>query len=195
MKKIMTISFLILTSYLYAQDTIRTISGDEIIAKVLEVNNKEIKYKKTSNINGPTYLLKKNEIISITYTNGETEVLLNSKTEEKTSIELFKKLTKRNNKIYIDSENANAIIHATNTIGIWGYWIITKNKEDADFILKFNIRFAGLGDAFGSAQFINPKNDRILKTTKEVNTITSWDFNTKRGVINKIVKKEIRPMF
>ena len=40
-----------------------------------------------------------------------------------------------------------------------GYWIITKNKEEADFILKFNIRFAGLGDAFGSAQFIYPKND------------------------------------
>jgi len=104
-------------------------------------------------------------------------------------------LTKKNNKVYIDSENKNAIIHASNAIGIWGYWIITKKKEEADFILKFNIRFSGIGDAFGNAQFINPKNDMVLETTEEVNTIMGWDFNTKRGVINKIVKKRIIPMF
>ena len=127
-------------------------------------------------------------------------MFVNSKIEGKQineleDTELFEKLTKKNNKVYIDSENANAIIHATNAIGIWGYWIITKYKEEADFILKFNIRFAGLGDAFGSAQFIHPLNNRILNTTKEVNTIMGWDLNTKRGVINKIVKKEIKPLF
>lgn len=200
MRKIMTISFLALTTYLYSQDTIRITSRKEIIAKVIEVNKDDIKYKKHSNINGPTYSLSKNEIISITYMNEETEKFVNSKTEgnpisELDDIELFKKLTEKNNKVYIDSENANAIIHATNVIGIWGYWIITKNIEEADFILKFNIRFTVIGEAFGSVQFINPKNDRILKTTKEVNTVMSWDFNTKRGVINKIVKKEIKPMF
>ncbi len=35
----------------------------------------------------------------------------------------------------------------------------------------------------------------ILKSNKEVNTITSWDMNTKRGVINKIVAKEIKPLY
>ena len=200
MNKLITISLLMFTTYLYSQDTIRTTAGKELIAKVTEVNSEEIKFKKYSNINGPLYRLSINEIISITYMNGETEMLVNSKIEKNLEnilddTELFEKLTVKNNKVYIYSENTNAIIHATNTIGIWGYWIITKNKEEADFILRFNIRFAGIGDAFGSAQFINPKNDKILKTTKEVNTIWSWDFNTKRGVVNKIVKKEIKPLF
>jgi len=200
MKKILALAFSIMITFLYGQDTIRTISGEEIIAKVMEINKEEIKYKKNSNINGPTYLLSKTKIISITYLNGETEIFDNSKIEENPNREiedtqLFEELTKKNNTVYIDSENANAIIHATNTIGIWGYWVIIKNKEEADFILKFNIRFAGLGDAFGSAQFIYPENNKILKTTKEVNTIMGWDFNTKRGVINKIIKKEIKPMF
>ncbi len=200
MKKTLTILFLIMTTFLYGQDTIRTISGEEIIVKVMELNKEEIKYKRYSNLNGPTYLLNKTEVISITYLNGETEIFSNSKIEENPDIEigeaeLFEKLTKKNNKVFIDSGNENAIIHATNAIEIWGYWIITKNKEEADFILKFNIRFAGLGDAFGSAQFIYPQDNRILRTTKEVNTVMSWDFNTKRGVINKIVKKEIKPIF
>ncbi|MCK5856913.1 MAG: hypothetical protein KAG64_05450 [Bacteroidales bacterium] len=200
MKEIMTILFLIMTTYVYSQDTIRHISGKVVIAKVIEINKEDVKYKKYSNINGPTYLLNKKEIISITYHNGETEVFISSKKEENSAHELedtviFKNLTKRNNKVYIESENANAIIHATNAIGIWGYWIITKNKEEADFILKFYIRFTVIGDAFGSAQFIDPMNDKIIKTTKEVNTLMSWDFNTKRGVINKIIKKEIKPLF
>ena len=75
-----------MTTYLYSQDTIRTISTEEIIAKVIEVNKDDIKYKKHSNINGPTYNLSKNEIISITYQNGETEMFVNSKMEEKPGI-------------------------------------------------------------------------------------------------------------
>lgn len=200
MKKVLAIAFLLLTSYAYSQDTIRTNSSQEIIAKILEINNDEIKYKKFSNINGPIYLLSKNEINSITYLNGEMEMFDNPKIKENRisefeDVKLFKKITKNNNTVYIDSDDANAIIHATNAIGIWGYWIITKNIEDADFIIKFNIRFAGLGDAFGSAEFIYPKNNMIIKETKEVNTIMDWDLNTKRGVINKIVRKEIKPLF
>ncbi len=201
MRKIMTISFLALTTYLYSQDTIRITSRKEIIAKVIEVNKDDIKYKKHSNINGPTYSLSKNEIISITYLNGETEMFVNSKTEgnpisELDDIELFKKLTKKNNTVYIDSEDKGAITHATNIIAVWGYWIITKNKKEADFILIFHVRYGGIGNTFGTAQFINPKNNKILKSTKEVkNTIMSEGFNNKRGVINKIVKKEIKPIF
>lgn len=119
----MTLTFLIMNTYLYSQDTIRTISGKAIISKIIEVNKEEIKYKNYSNINGATYLLSKNEIISITYLNGETEIFINSKIEENPineleDIELFDKLTTKNNTVYIESETTNAVIHATNAIGI-----------------------------------------------------------------------------
>jgi hypothetical protein len=201
MKKILTITLLIMTTFLYGQDTIRTTSTKEIIAKVVEVNKDDIRYKKYSNINGPTYSLSKNEIISITYLNGETEIFVNSKKEGNSVSELddfdqFKKLTKKNNTVYIDSEDRGAITHATNVIAVWGYWIITKNKKEADFILKFHIRYGGMGNTFGTAQFIDPQTNKTLKITKEIkNTIFSEGFNNKRGVINNIVKKEIKPMF
>ena len=50
----------------------------------------------------------------------------------------------------------------------------------------------GMGDKKGKAQFIDPANDSILFETKSVNTVFSWDMNTKRGVIDRIVNKTIK---
>ena len=113
----------------------------------------------------------------------------------KSEIDIFAQLTKANNKVFIESADKNAVIHATKAIGKWKYWVITENKEEADFILKFTYQFVGLGDVFGYAEFISPKNGDVLKTTKEVNSIMSMDFNSKRAVLNKIIKKEIKPLF
>ena len=61
-------------SSIYAQDIITTRVGDEIQAKIIEVGANEIKYKKWTNQEGPTYTLNKTEIFMINYQNGEKEV-------------------------------------------------------------------------------------------------------------------------
>ena len=61
-------------SSIYAQDKITTRVGDEIPAKIIEVGANEIKYKKWTNQEGPTYTLNKTEIFMINYQNGEKEV-------------------------------------------------------------------------------------------------------------------------
>lgn len=57
-----------------AQDVIVTRQAERIDAKVLEVSETEIKYKKTSNLNGPTFVLSTEKIASILYANGEVQV-------------------------------------------------------------------------------------------------------------------------
>lgn len=59
---------------LHAQDIITKKDGTDIQAKVTEVGIDQISYKKYSNPDGPTYVIKKNEILMITYENGEREV-------------------------------------------------------------------------------------------------------------------------
>jgi hypothetical protein len=59
---------------LSAQDIITTKAGEEIKAQVLEVLTAEIKYKKHSNPEGPTYSIKKEEVFMIKYKNGEKDV-------------------------------------------------------------------------------------------------------------------------
>jgi hypothetical protein len=184
-----------------AQDTINKTDGEKIIGKVLEVDNSSVRYKKSSNPDGPDYILEISEISSIRYQNNETEVFARSEQPKQLNLaglnkdEILKEITQKGNKVFIESKDENAILHATNGIQGWGYWKVTKNKTEADFILRFDYIHAGLGDAFGKALFINPQNNEVLRQTKEVNTVMSWDMNTKRGVINKLIAKEIRPYY
>ncbi len=59
---------------LYAQDTIVFRNGDEIRAKVTEVNLDDIKYKLWSNQDGPTYTKRFSDIFMIKYSDGHKEL-------------------------------------------------------------------------------------------------------------------------
>ena len=56
-----------------AQDVIFTSDGKKVEAKILEVGTQDIKYKKSSNMDGPTYLISKTDVLIITYENGSHE--------------------------------------------------------------------------------------------------------------------------
>lgn len=57
----------------HAQDVIVKTSGSTIAAKVIEVGQSEIKYKKFNNQGGPTYTILKTDVNYIAYENGEKE--------------------------------------------------------------------------------------------------------------------------
>jgi len=67
----------------FSQDIIIKLTGEEIEAKVLEVNPTEVKYKKFNNQDGPLFIIKKSEIFMIKYASGEKEVF-NQKASTKT---------------------------------------------------------------------------------------------------------------
>ncbi|PJA07179.1 MAG: hypothetical protein COX70_08010 [Flavobacteriales bacterium CG_4_10_14_0_2_um_filter_32_8] len=76
MKKIiLTLLITIFTLTLsFSQDIILKKSGDEIKAKVIEVNIDNIKYKVFENIDGPIYTISKTEVFMIKYQNGSKDV-------------------------------------------------------------------------------------------------------------------------
>jgi hypothetical protein len=57
-----------------AQDTLFRLSGESIGVKVLEITPLEIKYKLTSNLEGPTYTVLKSDVFMIEYANGSNDV-------------------------------------------------------------------------------------------------------------------------
>jgi len=65
---------LIYSCNLLSQDVITKINGDEILAKVLEINPSDIKYKRFDNLEGPIYTINKTEVFSIKYPNGSKEM-------------------------------------------------------------------------------------------------------------------------
>ena len=75
MKKILLSTILLLLGITsMAQDVITTKDGNDIQAKILEVTTTEVKYKRFSNPNGPTFTISKNDVLIVKYENGEKEV-------------------------------------------------------------------------------------------------------------------------
>jgi len=73
MKNLFVVMLFSCSTFVCAQDVIVKRDGSTILSKVLEVNTSEIKYKKFSNQDGPTYTINKSEIMSINYENGEKD--------------------------------------------------------------------------------------------------------------------------
>ena len=93
MKKQIILTMLSLSALnVVAQDVVVKKDGGTILAKVLEVNQDNIKYKKFSNQNGPTYTINLSDVMSVNYENGEKEtfdVSANSVAESQSSPKLI----------------------------------------------------------------------------------------------------------
>lgn len=63
-------SFLLINLVFKAQDSIYKKNGEVIVAKILEVNIKEISYKRFDLLDGPLFITNKTEVKKIKYANG-----------------------------------------------------------------------------------------------------------------------------
>lgn len=75
MKKFLSSVILIILACVTAsaQDIIVTKDSERIDAKILEVSDTEVSYKKTGYVEGPTFVMKTSEISSIIYSNGDVQ--------------------------------------------------------------------------------------------------------------------------
>lgn len=73
MKQLLILLMAICPTSIFAQDVIVKKDGSTVVSKVMEIGTSEVKYKKFSNQNGPTYAINKSEILSINYENGEKD--------------------------------------------------------------------------------------------------------------------------
>ena len=73
MKHLLFLIFIMCSVSISAQDVIVKKNGSTILSKVLEVNAADIKYKKFSNQNGPTYTISIVDVMAINYENGEKD--------------------------------------------------------------------------------------------------------------------------
>ena len=72
-KSVILSIFLLASINVAAQDVVVKKDGSTILAKVLEVNQDNIKYKKFSNPNGPTYTIGLSDVMAVNYENGEKD--------------------------------------------------------------------------------------------------------------------------
>jgi hypothetical protein len=79
---ILAILFAVSFSVMRGQDIITKKDGSVIKAKITEVNEETLKYKKADNPDGPSYTITKTNIFSVTYANGQVEKFESTETEQ-----------------------------------------------------------------------------------------------------------------
>jgi len=192
------IFLIFLPAIVFSQDTIFFVKQYQYVVKVIEIEDSKVKYRKFDNLEGPIYLVAKNEILSIHYSNGTRDSFnvaapaFAEKQLEKN--ELLKLMKTPHVAVYVSSDDSAAIIHAKRALQNTTSWKLVDEKSLSKFIVRFTFVSIGLGDKKGKAQFLDPKTGTLILETNTVNTAFSWDVNTKRGVIDKIVNKEIRKL-
>ena len=171
MKHLLTLFLFLCTAGVFAQDVIVKKDGSTILSKVLEVNPSDIKYKKYSNQNGPTYTIDKSEVMSINYENGESDKF------NQTSNNNPQEQNSDNNYIMKAGDNRNTeLISRYNTI----YYPSNKLKPSKSLAKKYILIF-GIKDSS-----VLSNEDLEITLHHEINDIeigkgiglSSWNYDT-----------------
>jgi hypothetical protein len=83
-----------------AQDTLMMTNGAVIPSKVLEVSTTEIKYKKSDNPDGPTFVTSKSDVAILKYFNGSKDTLNVMKPKQAGQPAIAKPVVKETPKLY-----------------------------------------------------------------------------------------------
>ena len=91
--------------------------GNEIKAKITEINNSEIRYKRCDFIEGPTFVEKQNKVFIIKYSNGKSEMFKTEKADEYSN----SKITNDSQKINDKDKKTNPFSIASLVFSILGF--------------------------------------------------------------------------
>lgn len=72
-----TTSLIWFSNFCFSQDVIFKKDGSKVEAKIIEIGTLELKYKKISNIDGPSYAILKSDVLLVNYQNGTVEIFNN----------------------------------------------------------------------------------------------------------------------
>lgn len=110
MKKLVFI-LLLCNYFVNAQDTLRFRNGTTVAVKVSEIGTTEIKYNRFDNVNGPQYIVEKNDIQLIKYSNGHIDTFavvkpqIDKRTTEQAKGPTVNYFTTTCEKLEIDAKN------------------------------------------------------------------------------------------
>jgi hypothetical protein len=72
------VSVIFCANLVLAQDQLFKTDNTKLLVKIIEIRPESIKYKQFDNLNGPSYVLSKNEVSLIIYENGNHEVIISN---------------------------------------------------------------------------------------------------------------------
>ena len=118
MKKIIFYSLITICTLAnsFSQDMITKKTGEDVSAKILEITNSEIKFKKTDNLEGPIFSILKSDVLLIRYKNGSKDVFSETTVSDKKNDDDMLSKGKADAKSFYRGKNSGAAWTAVTTI-------------------------------------------------------------------------------
>ena len=181
----------------FAQDIIRTKTGKDISAKVLEINDDEVSYKMFDNQEGPTIRIGTDKLYKIIFENGSEYAFV----EEKPSHNLpanapLKDLVAPGNNVYIIMDDPTDSFDEKDAyireyIPQYTRWNLVDSIDDADFILYVEVlKTENISRVHAAAPSIRRPDGTVVwrgKTQRAAPVILNG-FMAVRGVSRDIVR-------
>lgn len=184
-----------------AQDTIYPNSeSDLIIAKILEVNPNNLKYKNYSNIDGPMYTIEKSKIEKVVYQNGDVEMYSNDnrvlvsfgKQVSETLIEgsrLFLVYSQTEGEGNVDGDDAVRMLK--DYIEVKTTCTVVNSIDNADFIVNLYVVKKAMADRKAMITIKHILTDREVFKSKWARGSSSAfsGYSGTRAAIDNVIKK------
>lgn len=193
---------ILLTSYeTKAQDTIcLNLENAIIVAKILEVNSTNLKYKNYSNLDGPTYTIEKDKIKKVVYKNGTVETYASvNNSHENIDRQVSDKLM-AGSRVFLEysqtdgEKNVNgddAVNMLKDYIKGKTRCVVVESMDEADFAINLYVIKKGGGARRSMITIQHILTDKEIYKTKWVrgSTTVYYGMSGTRASIGKIVKK------
>lgn len=199
-KVLLSFIFIFCYCFAFAQDTIHFINGEIVAAKVLNISEESILFKKQENLDGPDYTIKLNKVEKIVFKNGVVETYNAPKNQDvKKPVSAPRKVVyskgnilKRGNCVYVITEGKSAYENAgamelEKQIRRTGIWKIVNSPDAAHFILEYVVNTNGPDQAYVLIR-------TTLGSAKTENRGTSEEINENKKVSKKIFEKDLLPL-
>lgn len=125
-KSILVIISFFIANICSAQDTLIVKVGENMLAKVIEVNTLEVKYQKFENLSGPIYTVVKSDLLMIRYENGTKVIFSDLKNEGSvlnSNQDLFAQGQADASKNYSGYKPAGTVVLITTSIPFYGVFL------------------------------------------------------------------------
>ncbi len=132
----------------YGQDLIIKKNGEEIKAKVTEILDLEIKYRKFDNLEGPVYSIRKSEVVLISYANGTREVINSESTPVKPQAKQIQNVNSSITSGQIRRARAGSILNYSLIAPILGFGVAAIAVDDGDISPILGGVATGIGAIF-----------------------------------------------
>jgi hypothetical protein len=193
-----TIVLLFISNLLFAQDVITLTNGETIYAKVTEVGEKSISFRKINNLNGPLFTKDRANVHQIKFENGDIEIWAKLLASADSTLLSHSRsnpnsLLAKGNYVFVEIPNDASRAGEKYFVELlqgWKYWNVVTDIKDAHFIIEFNIEKKMMLDKSSWLVFKTIDGSPFKESRHYRETTNAWNgYNAFKGAAERVFKK------